>query len=71
MKIINQEFQQKFQQIANKPSPDCTCGECEIEDQYYQCDGCKRIVPWCFGAADKYFDYCDDCVSEIEKTLQP
>ena len=49
----------------------CTCGECESENQYYQCKGCKRIVPWCFGAADKYFDYCDDCAAELSEQDEP
>ena len=49
----------------------CTCGECEPENQYYQCEGCKRIVPWCFGAADKYFDYCDDCAAELSEQDEP
>jgi hypothetical protein len=42
----------------------CTCGECDPENQSYQCATCKRIVPWCFGMADKYFDDCDDCAVE-------
>ena len=49
----------------------CTCGECESENQYYQCKGCKRIVPWCFGAADKYFDYCDDCAAKLSAQDEP
>jgi len=49
----------------------CTCGECEQENQYYECEGCKRIVPWCFGAADKYFDYCDDCAAKLSAQDEP
>ena len=45
----------------------CTCGECEQEGNYYICVGCKRSVPWCFGAADEYFDYCDDCAVELDR----
>ena len=27
----------------------------------YTCPGCKRPVPWCFGAADNKPELCDDC----------
>lgn len=27
----------------------------------YKCPGCKRRVPWCFGAADDLPELCDDC----------
>ena len=29
----------------------CFCGKCEVESKYYQCMGCKRTVPWCFGGS--------------------
>ena len=49
----------------------CFCDECEAEGNYYDCEGCKRTVPWCFGAADKYFDYCDDCASVLSAQDEP
>ena len=55
-----------IQLFGNKPQ-DCFCGFCdsqnnhEQEDKYYECAGCERIVPYCFGAGDRWFDYCDDC----------
>ncbi len=43
----------------------CTCGRCdEPEDEepmYYECVGCRRTVPYCFGQDDELFDYCDEC----------
>ena len=39
----------------------CTCGHCDANDNYFTCASCGRRVPWCFGAADKYPDLCDDC----------
>jgi hypothetical protein len=62
--IINQRL---FQKIATEPIPKCTCGDCEVEDRYYRCQGCKRTIYWCYGAADKYFDYCDRCVFELSQ----
>lgn len=47
--------------IGNRP---CQCGECQL-DQTYQCDGCGVTVPCCYGADDKFYDYCDDCVSAM------
>ena len=46
----------------------CFCGFCE-QGQYYQYAGCLRGCAYCFGAADKYFDYCDDCYVELEENL--
>ena len=45
----------------------CSCGEYKSEGNYYICSGCNRLAPHCFGAADKYFDYCDDCAVELMK----
>ena len=43
----------------------CFCGECDSIDNYYECKLCKRTVPWCFGASDKYWEYCDDCAVKL------
>jgi hypothetical protein len=63
-----------------QPVPQCTCKECddpqfweadETEPRRFDCDGCKREVPWCFGAddespmGDEMFDYCDSCAVAI------
>ena len=32
--------------------------------QTYRCADCKRLVAYCFGADDEYFDLCDDCYCE-------
>lgn len=42
----------------------CFCKECEPDD-VYRCAGCKRLVPYCYGAADKYYDYCDQCAANL------
>ena len=52
-------------ELVPKSEVKCSCGDCELEGNYYVCAGCKRTVPWCFGAADKYFDYCDDCAVRL------
>ena len=39
-------------------SSDCSCDGPEME---FVCAGCQRKVGWCYGAADRNFDYCDDC----------
>jgi hypothetical protein len=54
--------------------PPCICGGtiCGIDRRFtvrhppvrkrtYVCKGCKRRVPWCFGAADHLPYHCDDC----------
>lgn len=45
----------------------CFCGECKSENNYYECRGCSRIVPWCFGASDEWWEYCDDCYCVINR----
>lgn len=42
----------------------CFCGECE-PGLTYQCAGCSRIVPYCYGADDELYDYCDHCAANI------
>jgi hypothetical protein len=27
----------------------------------YTCELCKRQSPYCFGADDEFFEFCDDC----------
>ena len=53
----------------------CDCGGCGIgrspsfspaahgrdAELVYTCCGCRRLVPWCFGADDDQPDWCDDC----------
>lgn len=52
-------------ELVPKSKVKCSCGDCEIENNYYVCASCKRTLPWCFGAADEYFDYCDDCAVKL------
>ena len=50
----------------------CFCGECRSGKKYYECRGCSRIVPYCFGGSGDWWEYCDDCWvvlnREAEKT---
>jgi len=56
--------------IATKPIPGVAvacqcggaiCGESPLGPMLYRCATCRRLVPWCFGAADDRPDECDDC----------
>jgi hypothetical protein len=40
----------------------CECGKCY---EVFRCARCRLDTPYCRGAADEYYDYCDYCVSEI------
>lgn len=49
----------------------CECGECGLFvdedgdiDRYYECAECRRDVPYCIGADDEYYDFCNDCAVE-------
>ena len=54
----------------SKPSVKCHCGECS-EEETFECEQCKRIVPWCMGADDDYFELCDECaIAQIEYDKQ-
>ncbi len=39
----------------------------EREPKIYTCTLCDRKVPWCYGADDKYFDFCDSCFIAYEE----
>jgi len=30
----------------------------------YQCVGCQRWVPWCYGGSPE-IEFCDDCCTEL------
>jgi hypothetical protein len=36
------------------------CSGCE-PGQYYECEACGYLQPWCKGALDDYFEVCDNC----------
>jgi hypothetical protein len=80
------KYSEQFKAIADRPTPACFCGECdnpELLEEYFEegeevaelatfdCEGCKREMPWCYGADDhlstgeSLFDYCDDCAAVI------
>jgi hypothetical protein len=50
------------------PAPNCvnTRGygsACFCRGRRYTCPGCRRFVPYCYGAADEHAELCDDCAS--------
>lgn len=48
----------------------CICGNC-TEDEVFECEECKRLVPWCKGCSDDYEELCDDCAARyIEENKQ-
>ena len=46
----------------------CQCKTCD-RSQKFRCELCDRLVPFCYGASDKYPDYCDDCACEAEEAI--
>jgi hypothetical protein len=46
----------------------CQCKTC-TRLQKFQCSLCDRRVPYCYGAGDKYPDYCDDCAVETMEAI--
>jgi len=62
--------------FTNLTAVKCCCGACgdtppedldafDYENgevpYWYECDFCKRTVPYCFGQDDDLFEFCDDC----------
>lgn len=65
---------------ANGPKCGCggsICGTRKNPDRRYgdvlvrkfRCHGCKRRVPWCYGAGDGMPNHCDDCWVALHKKL--
>ena len=50
----------------------CNCGSgfAPIRDgsrcKLYWCRGCRRWVPWCYGAADARPALCDGCAATVK-----
>ena len=62
-------------------APRCTCGGtiCGLTvrgrqggslRRLYRCSGCRRLVPWCFGAADDASSLCDDCWGSLQEVAE-
>jgi len=43
----------------------CVCNQCDNSASFYVCIGCKEDIPYCNGADDDLFDYCNDCAYKI------
>ena len=50
-------------------APSCfDCKQAHTCDQawkYFDCPGCGRRVPWCYGAADDMPELCDGCWYQV------
>jgi len=46
------------------------CGYCR-DGNWFICELCDRSVPWCFGGAHKYPDYCDSCYCQAIAIEEP
>jgi hypothetical protein len=56
----------KLARVGDSWWPECCCdGFCA--DRTYECAGCFRDVPWCYGAHDDMPDYCDDCWDAVPR----
>ncbi len=53
------------EKVCLRPST-CQCQLCE-PDHYFECQNCRYLRPWCFGAADDYYDLCDYCWAEVQE----
>ncbi|HEY9749450.1 MAG TPA: hypothetical protein V6C63_12260 [Allocoleopsis sp.] len=67
------QFLEQFKAIACSPVPTCVCN-CEFDEEgplKFECEGCKREMPYCYGADDhlptgeSLYPYCDDCAAII------
>lgn len=36
----------------------------------YTCELCKRVAPYCFGADDEFFEFCDDCAQTAKELTE-
>lgn len=52
--------------MADDLAPRHTC-ELSRREQCgsYDCPGCERKVPCCFGASDELGELCDDCAAHV------
>ena len=42
-------------------------GRCPYPERYFDCDVCKRMMPYCMGHSDDMPDSCSDCWAEAHK----
>jgi hypothetical protein len=48
-------------------------GEMDWGEEYpkiYTCELCNRKAPWCFGADDEFFEFCDDCAQTAKELTE-
>ncbi len=41
----------------------CQCGECNKENNSFDCGTCGKTFGYCYGQADAFFDDCDNCAT--------
>lgn len=57
--------QQLLRQQQGLPPLLCDCNQCESGNTW-ECDICRREMPWCLGAdCDDYPETCDECWAKI------
>lgn len=39
----------------------------EYFPKLYTCELCKRKAPWCFGADDEFFEFCNNCAETAKR----
>lgn len=49
----------------------CICGQCDGTDRWWECEHCKRTVPYCDGSADDSPELCDQCWARRDASGQP
>lgn len=50
----------------HKKNP-CFCMRGCQPGEYFECLKCHRLMPFCMGAGDVLFDWCDTCVADYQK----
>jgi hypothetical protein len=38
--------------------------------QIFECDRCKRLMPWCMGSSDAFEEICDNCWGDLSRVAQ-
>jgi hypothetical protein len=59
------------QKLGMRPAlcyyPSRLCPEGCEPNQTFQCEKCKRYVPYCWGCHDEYFNLCNECYPTEEE----
>lgn len=67
-KTMRRAAAQVREESAALPTGAVSCtrpSRCFCSGRRYTCPRCLRFVPECYGAADQYEDFCDDCAVQL------